>query len=137
MAWEVRVWREALELGQAWSRGQEQEGWVMARRTGAGWVGASWSCNPGGACPGPVSCRSHLEAEERGAGGETPESPPPWPRAPTSTSILDGTWPRPGQWGHVSLEAMVGVVSSRAVSNQDVVPGNAGAPIKEGCDGVL
>lgn len=68
--------------GQAWSRGQEQEGWVMARRTGAGWVGASWSCNPGGACPSPVSCRSHLEAEERGAGERPSESLLPGPGPP-------------------------------------------------------
>lgn len=42
----------------------------------------------------------------------------------------------------VSLEAVVSVVSSRAMSNQDIVPGNAGTPptppIKEdmrGCSG--
>jgi hypothetical protein len=38
----------------------------------------------------------------------------------------------------MSLEAVVSVVSSRAMSNQDIVPRNKGAPpIKEGCDKVL
>lgn len=84
-------------VGQAWSRGQEQD-WDVARRPRAGCVGASWSCDLGGACPSPGSCCSHLGTEERGT-GERPSASLLSGPSPHLHQHLDGTWPRPGQWG--------------------------------------
>ena len=120
---------------QAWSRGQEQD-WDVARRPRAGWVGASWSCDLGGACPSPGSCCSQL-GQKKGERGRDPLHPSSLAQAPTSTSISMEHGHIQVSGASVSLEAVVSVVSRRAVSNQDVVPGNAGAPIREGCDGVL
>lgn len=75
--------------------------------------------------------------QKKGERGRDPLRPSSLAQAPTSTSISMEHGHIQVSGASVSLEAVVSVVSRRAVSNQDVVPGNAGAPIREGCDGVL
>lgn len=90
-------------------------------------LGASWDNNLGE----PASLQSATapnSGQKKGELGRDPLPPSSLTQAPTSTSISMEHGHIQVSGASVSLETMVSVVSSRAMSNQDIVPGNAGAP---------
>lgn len=118
--------RPGLGPWESLEQTQQQKGWDTSGEPG--WpAGGLLGQGPGK--PGPLqpAAAPGLGQKKRALGSE-PLPPSSLAQVPTSTSVSV-------EHGHVqvggasvSLEAVVSVVSSRAVSNQDIVPGNAGAP---------
>lgn len=90
-------------------------------------VSAAWGPDLGGVHPTSVSCCSPFGAEE-GRLGSFPLPSSSLTQVPTSTSVSMEHGHVQVGGARVSLEAVVSMVSSRAMSNQDIVPGNAGTP---------
>lgn len=127
----VRAWVGVRGGGPALAWGQEGLGSPEWARRGRGRVRGRGACAGGGWAPQQPLLRFGAGEGEAGC----VSLPPPRP-GPTSSGV-------PMEQGHVqvcgarvSLEAVVSVVRSRAMSSQDVVPGmQPPNPVKEGRNG--